>query len=252
MQNRRKIIFWCCVAIFLGCLIFLAVKLVGQEKKKDIYDKMQETNEKLEQEIEKTESDEETVQIPIDFATLQQQNQDIYAWIRIEGTVVDYPIVQHPEDNSYYLNHTVEGKKGLPGSIYTENLNKTDFTDRNTLIYGHDMKNGSMFGDLAKYKDSAYMQEHGQIVIYTAEHIYTYQVFAAITYDNRHIMYSFDFSTEEGMQEFLDSLAAVRNMASYIDKNVAVTSADRMITLSTCTGNESQRLLVGAVLVNEQ
>lgn len=252
MQNRKKIAFWCCISLFLGCIAFIIVKMTDHEQKTDIYEQMQETNEKLEQEIEKTEPDEEAVVIPIDFATLQQQNKDIYAWIRIEGTVVDYPIAQHPEDDSYYLNHTVEGKKGLPGSIYTENYNKTDFTDRNTLIYGHDMKNGSMFGDLSKYKDSAYMQEHRQILIYTPEHIYTYQVFAAITYDNRHIMYSFDFSTEEGMQEFLDSLAGVRNMASYLDTSIEVTSADKMITLSTCTGNSSQRLLVGAVLVDEQ
>ncbi len=252
MQNKKKILFWGCILICIACVIFLIGKVVLKDERGDIYEQMQKENETSKQESEEGEVTKPVVEIPIDFANLQQQNEDIYAWIRIPGTVVDYPIVQHPEDDSYYLEHTVERRKGLPGSIYTESLNKKDFTDRNTLIYGHDMRNGSMFGDLSLYKNRDYMKEHSRIIIYTLEHVYTYQVFAAITYDNRHIMYAFDFSTEAGLQAFLDSLASVRNMHSYMDESVEVTSSDRVITLSTCTGNEKQRFLVGAVLVDEQ
>lgn len=192
------------------------------------------------------------VEIPIDFTSLHKVNDEIYAWIRIPGTKVDYPILQRASDDTYYLNHTVEGKQGYPGSIYTESLNRKNFMDRNTVIYGHNMKNGTMFGKLKNYKDASYMKEHATILIYTPEHIYTYEVFAAITYDNRHLLYSFDFTEESGMQKFLDSIASVRNMSSYINKDVKVTAADRIITLSTCVGNESKRLLVGAVLIDEQ
>ena len=253
MQNKRKLFWGCCILIGLICIGIVIVKSVLDSDRGRIYKEMQEDNKVSEQdEIEESETPEEVVQIPIDFAGLQQENEDIYAWIQIPGTVVDYPIVQHPDDDSYYLNHTVERRKGLPGSIYTETLNRKDFADGNTLIYGHNMRNGSMFGDLSLYKNSTYMQEHSQIIIYTPEHIYTYQVFAAITYDNRHIMYAFDFSRQEGVQQFLDSLTSVRNFSSYIDESVEVTSSDRFITLSTCTGNDEQRFLVGAVLVNEQ
>lgn len=252
MQYRRKLIFVICIILFVASILFVVGWLLHQKDREDIYTEMQEENAVVEQEIEENDATETKVEIPIDFAGLQEQNRDIYAWIRIPDTVVDYPIVQHPEEDSYYLNRTVEGKSGLPGSIYTELLNSKDFSDRNTLIYGHNMKNGSMFGDLSKYMDATYMKEHGQILIYTPNHIYTYQVFGAITYDNRHIMYEFDFSTDEGLQTYLDSIRGVRNMSSYIDESVEVSASDKIITLSTCTGNKSRRFLVEAVLVDVQ
>ena len=253
MQNKRKLLFWCLVLLAVLCIATaVGIKFSDSDRGK-VYEEMQEDNNIPEKEdIEEEENREERVEIPIDFAGLQQKNQDIYAWIRIPGTKVDYPIVQHSQDDTYYLNHTVEGRKGLPGSIYTETLNRKNFTDRNTVIYGHNMKNGTMFGDLSLYKNDAYMKEHAQVIVYTTEHIFTYQVFAAITYDNRHLMYAFDFAREDGLQKFLDSLKSVRNMSSYIDESVEVTAEDKMLTLSTCTGNDKQRFLVGAVLVNEQ
>ncbi len=259
MQNNKKILFWICLAVVILALGFLLGWYLSQSSRGEIYEEMQQQNEKLQEEQEKEElptvQPEETkapVVIPVDFATLQQQNKDIYAWIQIPGTVVDYPIVQHPTDDSYYLNRTVEGRSGLPGSIYTESLNTKDFTDRNTVIYGHNMRNGSMFGDLSLYMDGSYMKEHNRVIVYTPEHMYTYQIFAAVTYDNRHILHSFDFSQEAGLTSFLDSLASVRNMNSYIDEEVSVASADKIITLSTCNGNKKQRFLVEAVLIHEQ
>lgn len=252
VQHRRKLIFIICIILFVASILFVVGCLLYQKDRGDIYEEMQEEHSVVEQENEENEVEETKPEIPIDFAGLQEKNGDIYAWIRIPNTVVDYPLVQHPEDDSYYLNRTVEGKSGLPGSIYTETLNSRDFSDRNTVIYGHNMKNGSMFGDLSKYMDATYMKEHGQILIYTPEHIYTYQVFGAITYDNRHIMYAFDFSTDEGLQTYLDSIKGVRNMSSYIDETVEVSSSDKIITLSTCTGNKSRRFLVEAVLVDVQ
>ena len=191
------------------------------------------------------------MEIPVDFDRLQQENPDIYAWITIPDTEVDYPILQR-YDASYYLNHTVDGQEGLPGSIYTEALNSKDFTDPNTVIYGHNMRDGSMFGGLKQYMDASYMKEHSQIIIYTPEHRLTYQVFAAVTYNDRHILQSFDFRDDQSYQSFLDSLRQVRNMSSYIDEETAVTTEDRILTLSTCNGNEQERFLVEAVLIDEE
>lgn len=87
---------------------------------------------------------EETAVIPVKFGELQSVNPDVYAWITVPGTEIDYPILQHPSDNSYYLMHNIDGSYGYPGCIYTENLNSKDFTDNNTVIYGHNMKNDSM------------------------------------------------------------------------------------------------------------
>lgn len=199
-----------------------------------------------------TEEPKPEIVIPVDFEALQEENPDIYAWIEISETKVDYPIVQSSTDDAYYLDHTIAGEQGYPGSIYTESLNQKDFSDRNTVIYGHNMKDESMFGSLKHYVDPTYMREHPEVVIYTPEHIYTYQVFAAVTYDDRHILKSFDFSENDGFKVFLDSVSSVQNIASHYDKDVELTTEDRIITLSTCNSNATQRFLVMAVLVSEE
>lgn len=258
MQERtRKIVFYSSIVIVILGILFLLGYFIKQNNSKEDYENLrQEVSEKEniteETETEGTEESEPVV-IPIDFETLWQKNPDIYAWISIPGMEIEYPILQHPTDEEYYLNHTIDHKSGLPGSIYTEAIyNGKDFSDRNTVIYGHNMKNGTMFGLLDKYKNPTFMKEHDTIVIYTPEHIYTYKVFAAITYDNRHLMYSFDFKQEAGMQAFLDSIRKVNNLNTYIDETVEVTSSDKIITLSTCNGNKKQRFLVEAVLIDEQ
>lgn len=88
---------------------------------------------------------------------MKETNPDIYAWIEIPDTNVNYPIVQSADDDSYYLNHTIDGQEGYPGSIYTEKVNAKDFSDFNTVIYGHDMKDGSMFKDLHKFEDADFL-----------------------------------------------------------------------------------------------
>ena len=253
-MKERKIVFWSSTVIVVIGTIFLLNYFMTQNNRKEDYENLRQEVSKEENINEETETEESvSITIPIDFETLWEKNKDIYAWLSIEGTEIEYPILQHPDDDEYYLNHTVDKKSGLPGSIYTEpTYNGTDFSDRNTLIYGHNMKNGTMFGQLDKYKDPTYLKEHNTIVIYTPEHIYTYKVFASITYDNRHIMYSFDFDKKSGMQEFLDSIRKVNNLNTYIDETIEVTSSDRIITLSTCNGNKKQRFLVEAVLIDEQ
>lgn len=258
MQNKKNLLIWICLLIFIICFAFVITWIILQKQNDNIYDEMQEINSDFHTENVATETDDtveatkEPVNIPIDFDSLNALNSEVYAWIRIPGTLIDYPILQRINDDSYYLNHTADGTEGLPGSIYTESVNSTDFSDRNTVIYGHDMKDKSMFGGLSDFVDKEYMNTNSIIYIYTPQNIFTYKIFAAITYDNRHIMHSFDFSTEYGFQEYLDSIFSVRNMHTYIDDSVQVDSSDRIITLSTCNGNENQRFLVEAVLIDEQ
>lgn len=166
-KKRRSKLFWVFLIIFLAAAAFAVYYYTSQQKKEEVYDKLKENNKKTEEpevkeepkqepeQEQEVEAEPEPVDIPIDFAELRKMNPEIYAWIRIPGTEVDYPIVQRPEDDAYYLDHTIEGEAGLPGSIYTESLNKQDFTDKNTVIYGHNMKDNTMFGSLKDYKDSA-------------------------------------------------------------------------------------------------
>lgn len=198
-----------------------------------------------------TEPEKPAVEIPIDFETLWEQNPDVYAWIQVPGTDVDYPILQSEEDNGYYLTHTINGVEAIEGSIYTENYNNKDFDDPHTVIYGHNMKNGSMFRSLHNYEDKSFFDENKEILIYLPDAILEYRIFAAYVYDNRHLLLNYDFDNPEVFQQYLDDVFAIRDISSHIDTSVEVGKDDRILTLSTCNaGISSQRYLVQAVLIS--
>ena len=166
---------------------------------------------------------------------------------------IDYPILQHPSDNSYYLMHNIDGSYGYPGCIYTENLNSKDFTDNNTVIYGHNMKNGSMFAQLHKFEDPDFFQENREVLIYLPDKVLHYTIFAAHIYDDRHLLYSFDFTDPEVYEKYLQSVFDTRDMSANIDKEMTVINEDQIITLVTCIGSQpNNRLLVQAVLTERE
>ena len=140
----------------------------------------------------------------------------------------------------------------MPASIYIQPCNRADFTDYNVVVYGHHMKNGTMFGSLHQYLDAAYMKEHQYVYVVTPEEELIYQVFAVVEYDDRHILQSFSFTEAYGREAYLDSLRKNDGDNDYFREDVEATENDRLLTLSTCIKNESEkRLLVEAVLVNE-
>ena len=197
------------------------------------------------------ESEQESVEIPIDFDSLQARNPEAYAWITIPGTVIDYPILQSASDNTYYLTHTIDGAESPEGSIYTETYNSRDFEDPNTVIYGHDMANGSMFQNLLNYQDRSFFDANREVLIYTPDAIRRYRIFAAYLYDDRHLMQSFNFEDKDVYRQYLESVFSIREMGACIDTDQEVTADDKIITLSTCYGvQEDKRYLVQAVLVS--
>jgi len=182
----------------------------------------------------------------VDFAEWREVNGDIYAWIYIPGTRINYPIVQSEDDNAYYLNRDIYRNSAVAGSIFTENRNTTDFTDYNTLIYGHNMKNGTMFAETLNYRDRDFFDGHGEVYIYTPDRAYMYAVFAAYTNDDSHVLAANDFSSGEG---FLEYIGAVMSRGSgNFGTETEFTAEDRIITLSTCTSGGKQRYLTQAVL----
>lgn len=204
-------------------------------------------------ETAETATEEQSEVIPVKFEELQAVNPDIYAWITVPGTVIDYPILQHASDNTYYLMHNIDGSYGYPGCVYTENMNSKDFTDNNTVIYGHNMKNGSMFAQLHKFEDPDFFNENREVLIYLPDEVLHYTIFAAHIYDDRHLLYSFDFTDPEVYQKYLDSIFSTRDMSANIDKDITVTTDDQIITLVTCIGSQpNNRLLVQAVLTDRE
>ena len=199
-------------------------------------------------EPETVESTEETVIYcdPVyDFGQLHEQNEDIYAWIVVPGTQVDYPLLQSETDN-YYLDYNLDHSKGYPGCIYTNQCNRKDFSDYNTVLYGHNMKNLSMFGSLKKYKTEDFYKDHQFFTIYTSECAYRYQIFAYYDVPETDEVYTVGFAPDETFQKFIDKM----KQKSYDDTGVNVTKDDHIMTLSTCS-TTGKRFVVHAVRIGE-
>ena len=226
------------------------IQALYKEHKKETTVEAETVEEATEEAIEEPETVEASASdSPVDWEGLWEVNEDVYAWITVPGTVIDYPILQHATDNTYYLNYNIDGSYGYPGCIYTENMNAKDFTDNNTVIYGHNMKNGSMFAGLHQYEERSFFEEHPQVLIYTPEKTYEYTIFAAYIYDDRHLLYSFDFANEDVYASYLDTVLNMRDLSANIRDDIAVTREDSIITLVTCMSNQpDKRLLVQAVL----
>lgn len=199
------------------------------------------------------EAEPEKADLPIDFAGLQEINPEIYAWIRVPDTNIDYPILQHlDDDQGYYLTRDIYGESQQAGSIYTEYYNSRDFQEPNTVIYGHNMKNGSMFHNIRYFTKQEYFDEHEELYIYLPDKIMKYQIIACYEYDDRHLLGSFDFHDEEVYAQYLEDIMNPRSMYAMIREGVELTTEDKLVTLSTCVANKpNNRRLLQAVLVEE-
>lgn len=196
----------------------------------------------------------DTVNGEINFSELWEINTDLYAWIRIPNTMIDYPIAQYQgADDTYYLSHNMYKENAFAGCIYTEKINSKNFDDPNTVLYGHNMQNGSMFRALHSFRDEAFFNENQFIYVYLPDRTLTYMIFSAYEYDDRHILYSFDFSNKEEFQEYLDYAQNPDSSMMANTRDLNVTADNKIITLSTCLGNIStSRYLVQGVLINEE
>ena len=192
---------------------------------------------------QKVPEEEKKIDIPVDFDSLQKENPDIYAWITIPDTVIDYPIVQSSEDNAYYLNHSAEKTDSVSGAIYSENYNKKNFDDPITLLYGHNMKDGSMFASLLNYRDKNYLIEHPDIIVYLPDKKITYHIYAAVTFDDRYIMDSYNFDTLSGREEYLNDIRTFGENGGVFQDDIVPTKENQLITLSTCTDNQMKDFL---------
>ena len=175
-----------------------------------------------------------------DFEYLRSIDPNIFAWLYIPGTDVEYPIVKHPDDDTYYLTHTVEGYKGYPGSIFTYGYTDETFSQFNTIVYGHDLIFGGMFSELDSYSDPAFFEEHRTVRIMTPDASYTYEVAAFVNYDDRLIDTWYDQRDPADRKAFINSLTPVCGSLDGID-----VLNDHLLTLETCRGKD--RILVIAV-----
>ena len=180
----------------------------------------------------------------LDLAALQEINGDVLGWIAIPGTQVNYPILRG-KDNDYYLDHTWKGERSSVGAIFMDYRNGADFSDDNTLIYGHNMKNRSMFGELKYYVQEDFWEAHPYIYIVDAAGVRRCDIYAIYEAEVTAVTYKRTFEDAAAKQKFINYGAR----RTVVDTGVVPEADDRVITLSTCTGaGYATRWVVQAVL----
>ena len=170
---------------------------------------------------------------PVDFESLKKVNEDIIGWIRVNALDISYPIAQST-NNDYYLHRTFERVDNFAGCIFMEYQNHSDFSDKNTIIYGHNMKTGTIFGCLTEYKKAAYYQEHPYIEFDTLYGDAKYEVFAAFAIDVVQDT-SFVYNQYVDMDEdtYSDYVAEVIRRSD-VDSGIRPEYGEQLLTLSTC------------------
>ena len=192
---------------------------------------------------------------PIDFDELWSTAQDSVAYLYIPGTTVSYPIMQHPTNNEFYLNHAPDKKYDEGGSVYIELSNSSDFTDPVTMIYGHNMNGNEnrepqIFSFFQRcYSDSEYLSEHSDVYIYLPDKTYKYEICCAVPYSDRHVLYYHDFKVDGVTEEFIDELYSETGRYSCFADRDKPSGDNPLIVLSTCyMWGKSKRYLVLAEL----
>ena len=196
---------------------------------------------------------------PVDFAALQEVNPDIYAWFYMpmapDRNDIDLPLLQcRPEDaEDFYLHHGLDRGYLFEGSLYTQKLNSKDFSDRVTVIYGHNMLNQSKFSNLLYLRDKAVFDAHEYFYIYTPGHILTYRIACAIQFDTRHLLNCFDFSDDQVYSDWIQNyILNPRTVVRSVREGMEVTIEDKLVVLSTCIQHGKYRYLVQGVLISDE
>ena len=186
----------------------------------------------------------------VDFEKLLEMNSDVVGWIRFdEPSEINYPVVQG-RDNEEYLKRTFEANTNKLGTLFVDVNNPGDFSGRNTFIYGHNMKNGSMFAQLLKYKDDSFYKEHPYFYIYTPDgKVRTYEIFSAGVVKDTSDSYTMDYADDAAFQTYIDY---IKQQSAY-PTSAEVTTASKIVSLSTCTNvRDDERFLVHGVMIKEE
>lgn len=183
---------------------------------------------------------------PVDWDKLLATNADVYAWIRVPGTNIDYPILQAStgKDDDFYLHHDIKKKYSFAGCIYTRRANRKDLSDRLTVLYGHNMINGSMFGTLRRFEDADFFKNHKEFYIYMPQKILKYRIVAYMIQDDTDILERYEANNELGLEVYVKEFKQARN----IRKKEKIKPDDSIVTLSSCDSKSGNRRLLQGVL----
>ena len=240
-RTARKIIIVAAASVFL----FSGVMFLKQYMELRAGEKYSEELSEMALVLQEESSEQEYVDvIQVDFDLLRVQNPDVIAWMYCPNTPINYPIVQ-TTDNAFYLNHLLDGSKNSAGTLFMDYRNTEDLSDWNSVIYGHNMKNNSMFGTLTDYKEQSYFEAHPVIYLLTPEQNYRINVLSGfVTSANAEIYSAFDPDDEEKellMKRWMD--------ASDFASEIVPDMESHFVTLSTCSYeyDDAKYVLVGVL-----
>ena len=193
-----------------------------------------------------------TVRLPVDFAQLQAEAPDIYAWLELPDTGIDDPVLQRAGADLFYNSHNAYGQYYMCGAVFSQSAyNGRNFDSPMTVLYGHSTVLGQpgAFMELNNYADEAYFDAHREMRVYMPDGMYVYRIFAACVHSNEHLLDCHDFSDETQFDAFFSSLTEDTSPDSHIDAEALPQAGDKVLTLSTCySANKNLRYLVMGVL----
>ena len=226
--------------ILLFILIYSVIKIYKWYKDKT-------SNKEIVEQIKETvvveDKNEYKEEYTIDFNKLKEQNKETVAWIKVNNTNIEYPVVK-ANNNNFYLNHSFDKSENLAGWIFADYRNKFDNTDKNIIIYGHNMRDGSMFGSLKNILNSDWYEneENTNITLYTENEKCIYKVFSIYKIESEDYYIKTEFSNDNEFEQFVNTIKN-RSIKKF---DIDVSKEDNILTLSTCANNNRYRIVLHA------
>ena len=242
LSLRSRIIITIAVVVVLIGVAWLVYYLVDYKRGQSIYDDINKN-------YTASNGDEWYNKIDVNIAELKQKNPDTRGWLYFENEEISYPVVQAADDDKY-LNTSFDGQQLRAGSIFLEALNSGDFSDKNSIIYGHNMRDQSMFGRLQKYN----------FQVLTADKIYRYKVFAYNDVSDTSDVYTLSFASDNEYVKYINMVKQLSQQQIDVpdvsepnatDNEKIIQNYKKLVTLSTCTDRDDMRFVVLGTLVGE-
>ena len=202
-----------------------------------------EITEQIKETVKIEDKDENKKEYKIDFNKLKEQNSDTVAWIKVNNTNIEYPVVK-AQNNDFYLKHSFDKSNNSAGWIFADYRNKFDGIDKNIIIYGHNMKDNSMFGSLKNILNSDWYdnEENTNITLYTENEKCIYKVFSIYKIESEDYYIKTEFSDDNNFEQFVNTI----KKRSIKEFNTDVSKDDNILTLSTCANNNKYRVVLHA------
>lgn len=202
-----------------------------------------EITEKIKETVKIEDKDENKKEYTIDFSKLKEQNSDTVAWIKVNNTNIEYPVVK-AQNNDFYLKHSFDKSNNSAGWIFADYRNKFDGTDKNIIIYGHNMKDNSMFGSLKSVisEDWYNNEDNKYITLITENEIQIYEVFSVYQIEKEDYYIQTSFNSETNFNTFAQTIKKRSKKKFKVDVN----KEDNILTLSTCANNNKYRVVLHA------